>query len=98
MCSTTADDLDGLSDGELLEHVRGLVAEQNRVAARLARAVRAAECRQAAEHDGLKTMTSWLRTHCRLSGAAITGRLKEGRAAALLPAVEVSFLAGELTP
>src|SRR5215211_8375533 len=98
MCSTACDDLDGLSDGELLEHVRGLVAEQNRVAARLARAVRAAECRHSAEYDGLKTMTSWLRTHCRMSGAAITGLVKEGRAVEHLPAVEAAFLAGKLTP
>src|SRR3712207_7831733 len=98
MCSTAADDLDGLSDGELLEHVRSLVAEQNRIAARLARAVRTAECRQAAEHDGLKTMRSWLRTHCQLSGAAVTGLVKEGRAAAVLPAVEAAFEAGKLTP
>src|ERR687890_2398016 len=98
MCSTPSDDLDGLSDGELLEHVRGLVAEQNRVAARLARAVRAAECRQSAEHDGLKTMKAWLRTHCRLSGAAITGLIKEGRALEHLPTVAAGFLAGELSP
>src|SRR3954451_19100201 len=98
MCSTTADDgLDGLSDGELLEHVRELVAAQNRVAARLARAVRAAECHQSAEHDGLKTMKSWLRTHTRLSGAAVTGLVTQGRAALLLPAVERAFTAGEIT-
>ena len=55
MCSSTATvDLAGLTDGELLDHLRALVAEQNRVAARLTSAVRAAEVRQAAEHDGLK--------------------------------------------
>src|SRR5919107_4834429 len=97
MCSTPSDDLDGLSDGELLEHVRELVAEQNRVAARLARAVRAAECRQSAEQDGLKSMTSWLRTHTRLSGAAITGLVRQGRAVERLPAVEAGFAAGALT-
>jgi hypothetical protein len=53
VCSTAADELDGLSDGELLEHVKDLVAEQNRLAARLTGAVRAAENRQSAEHpDG----------------------------------------------
>ncbi len=90
MCSSPADDPDGLSDGALLEHVRGLVAEQNRVAARLARAVRAAQCQHSAEHDGLKSMTAWLRTHCRLSGAAVTGLIKEGRAAERLPTVEAA--------
>src|SRR3712207_9297736 len=98
MCSTAADDLDGLSDGELLEHVRSLVAEQNRIAARLARAVRTAECRQAAEHDGLKTMRSWLRTHCQLSGAAVTGLVKEGRAAAGLAAGGGAVGGGEGAP
>src|SRR4051794_25160822 len=98
MCSTTADDgLDVLSDGELLEHVKSLVAAQNRVAARLARAVRAAECRQSAEHDGLKSMKSWLCTHTRLSGAAITGIVRQGRAVEQLPAVEAAFGAGEVT-
>jgi hypothetical protein len=53
MCSTAATELDGLSDGELLEHVKDLVAEQNRLAARLTGAVRAAENGQSAEHpDG----------------------------------------------
>jgi hypothetical protein len=97
MCSTALDDLDGLSDGELLEYVSALVAEQNRATARLARAVRAAENRQAAEHDGLKSMKSWLRTHGRLSGAAISGLVREGRAVEQLPAVEAAFLAGQVT-
>src|SRR3954471_17587926 len=98
MCSSSGDvGLDGLSDGELLEHVRELVVQQNRVAARLARAVRAAESRQAAEHDGLTSMKSWLRTHSRLSGAAINGLLRRGRAVEQLPAVQASFVAGHVT-
>src|SRR3712207_3470287 len=97
MCSTsTADDLDGLTDEELLQRVRGLVAEQNRIAARLARTVRAAECRQSSEYDGLTSMKSWLRTHTRLSGAAISGIVRQGRAGALLPKVEAAFAAGQL--
>src|SRR3712207_577768 len=98
MCSTVADGLDGMSDGALLDHVKGLVAEQNRVAARLARAVRIAENRQSSEHDGLKTMKAWLRTHTRLSGAAVAGLVTQGRAAEVLPTVESAFLAGQLTP
>src|SRR3712207_5805407 len=94
MCSTAAEDLDGLSDGELLDHVRGLVAEQNRLAARLAAAVRRAENRQASEHDGLRTMASWLRSHCRLSGGAISQLRRQGRALDSLPAVAAAYLAG----
>jgi hypothetical protein len=94
---SSAVELDGLSDGGLLDHVQDLVAEQNRIAARLARAVRAAENRQACEHDGLKTMKAWLRTHTRLSGAAIAGVVREGRAIERLTAVEAAFLAGAVT-
>ncbi len=38
--TANGEDLDGLADGELLAHVEELVAEQNRLAARLAAAVR----------------------------------------------------------
>ena len=98
MCSTLPDgDLDGLTDGELLEHIGSLVAEQNRVAARLARAVRAAECRQAAERDGLRSMRSWLRTHTRLSERTAKQVVDTGRALPSLPAAAAAFTAGELT-
>src|SRR3712207_1956585 len=43
-------------------------------------------------------MRAWLRTHYRLSGAVISGLLKEGRAVEHPPAVGAAFLAGELTP
>ena len=70
---------------------------QNRIDAELAAAVRDAECHQSAEHDGLKTMKSWLRTHTRLSGAAVSGLVRRGRALAQLPAVAAAFAAGALT-
>src|SRR5918993_3932689 len=97
MCSTADDSAPAVDDGARLERVRRLVAERNRIDAELAAAVRDAECHQSAEHDGLKSMKSWLRTHTRLSGAAVTGLIKQGRATALLPAVEAAFLAGEIT-
>jgi hypothetical protein len=56
--------------GDVLDDVAALVAERNRVDARLARAVRAAEVAQAPERDGLRSMASWLRGHCRLSGSS----------------------------
>src|SRR5688572_15343554 len=113
MCSVAADDalalieagLEALADagpesadGARLEKVRRLVAGTNRMTAMLAGAVRDAETHQSSEHDGLKSMKSWLRTHTRLSGAAITGLIREGRAASLLSTVEAAFLAGTLTP
>ena len=98
MCSIVVETVTPVDDGARLDRVRRLVVEQNRLAAELAAAVRACEVHQSAEHDGLKSMKSWLRTHTRLSGAAVTGLIKQGRAAALLPAVEAAFLAGEITP
>ena len=113
MCSTAADDALSLIEAGLaalaaagpesgdearLEKVRRLTTAANRVAALQARAVRDAESHGSSEHDGLKTMTSWLRTHTRLSGAAITGLVQQGRAAGLLSAVAAASLAGELTP
>jgi hypothetical protein len=113
VCSIAADDalaaleaaLDAVAaegspfdDAGRLERVRRLTAAANRITALQAHAVRDAEVHQAAEHDGLKTMKSWLRTHARLSGAAITGLIKQGRAMAHLPAVEAAFLTGRLTP
>src|SRR3712207_768900 len=113
MCSSRVDDalalieagLDALAaagsestDEARLEKVRRLVTGSNRMTALLAEAVRDAECHQAAERDGLKTMKAWLRTHARLSSAAVTGLIKEGRAVERLPAVEAAFVAGELTP
>src|SRR5215213_4930208 len=98
MCSTTSRPAAAVDDGARLDRVRRLVAEQNRIAAQLAAAVRYAEIHQSAEHDGLKSMKSWLRTHTRLSGAAVTGIVRQGRAMTHLPAVEAAFLAGEVTP
>jgi hypothetical protein len=96
MCSTVAAGFDGLSDGELLEHVKDLVAEQNRIAARLTSAVRAAENRQSAEHDGLKTMRSWLRTHTRVSDRAAKQVIDSGPALESLPVTQAAFAAGAI--
>ena len=97
MCSTTADAAPAVGDEARLNRVRRLVAERNRLDAELAAAVREAEVHQSAEHDGLKSMKSWLRTHARLSGAGIGGIVRQGRALALLPAVEAAFAAGAIT-
>ncbi|MHC5840116.1 hypothetical protein ACYTYC_09945, partial [Streptococcus pyogenes] len=70
-----------------LEDVAALVAERNRIDARLAAAVRAAELAQAPERDGLTSMASWLRGHCRLSGGEASRLVVTGRALAHLPAL-----------
>ncbi|MGY1741234.1 MULTISPECIES: DUF222 domain-containing protein [unclassified Blastococcus] len=100
MCSTGGDPSDealhALSDGELLAEVAELAAEQNRVAARLTAAVRAADARLACEHDGVKTMQAWLRTHTGLKANAAAALVHRGRALQLLPATVAAFAAGAI--
>jgi hypothetical protein len=86
-----------LDDAARLDRVRRLVTAGNRLDAQLTGAVRQAETHQAAEHDGLKTMGSWLRTHLCLSGGAVTKLKRQGRALEHLPAVAAAYAAGALT-
>lgn len=87
-------DLDGLPDGELLAHVSDLLVASNRIAAQLTRAVRRADVRGSAEHDGAKTMRSWLCGHARVSGA-LAGRLViQGRRLEQLPVTARDFAEG----
>ncbi len=92
-----ADDLFGLSEADLLERTRDLVRARNMLDAELARTTRRAELAQAAEHDGLKSMKSWLRSHGRLSGSAVTSLVKAGRVQEHLPAVAAACAAGHIT-
>src|SRR3954470_9332969 len=92
-----AEDLFGLSAAGLLDRTAELVAARNRIDAELARTVRRAELAQAPEHDGLKTMASWLRGHARLSPAAAGQLVRNGRALELLPAVAAGSAAGVIT-
>src|ERR671911_388996 len=64
-----AEDLTPLFGPALLDRLRPLLVAQNRLAAEVARTVRECEVSGAAEHDGLKAMTSWLRGHGHLSAA-----------------------------
>ena len=82
-----ADDLHGLPAGTQLEQIAELVQARNRLDAQLARRVRVAELTQAPERDGLTSMASWLRGHCRLSPAAANQLVRNGRALERLPAV-----------
>src|SRR3954465_7871207 len=92
-----AEDLHGMCSAELLERTAELVGARNRIDAELARTVRRAELAQAPEHDGLKTMQSWLRGHARLSPAAAGQLVRNGRALELLPAVAAGSAAGVIT-
>src|SRR3954453_10662205 len=96
--SLAGDDLHAMTAPELLDRTAVLVAARNRIDAELARTVRRAELAQAPEHDGLKTMQSWLRGHARLSPAAAGQLIRNGRALEFLPAVAAGCAAGVITP
>ncbi len=97
MCSIADPEAPPAGDAARLDRVRRLVAARNRISAELAAAVREAEVHQSAEHDGLKSMRSWLRGHARLAGRAIAQLAGNGRALPLLPAVAAAFTAGAVT-
>src|SRR5690349_13246088 len=77
--------------------MRELVSARNRIDAELARTAHRAESAQAPEHDGLRTMASWLRGHCRLSPAAAAQVVKNGRALDQLPALATAAAEGRVT-
>jgi Domain of unknown function (DUF222) len=78
----------------LLDRLRALLVAQNRLAAEVARTVRECELTGAAEHDGLKSMTSWLCGHGRLSQAAAGRTVRAGRTLEALPAVAAATASG----
>src|SRR3954447_1772051 len=86
-----------MSAAGLLDRVAQLVRARNRIDAELARTVRRAELTQAPEHDGLKTMASWLRGHARLSPAVAGQLVRNGRALEFLPMVAAGSAAGVIT-
>ncbi|MGY2080173.1 DUF222 domain-containing protein [Modestobacter sp. SYSU DS0657] len=92
-----AEDLHGLTNGRALARTALLVSVANRVAAELARTVRHAELRQAAEHDGLTSMRSWLVGHVRMSLPEATRVVRSGRALAHFPALAEGFAAGQVS-
>jgi hypothetical protein len=89
-------DLDGLSDGPLLDHVRDLVAAQNRLAAALTAATRRADARGACEYDGARTMRSWLRGHLRMADHSAGRLVGHGRVLEHLPLTAGLFADGDL--
>src|SRR4051812_24005871 len=88
---------DLVTDDQVLDRTRLLVAVCNAATAELTRTVRKAENVQAPERDGLKSMRSWLRGHVRLSSAAAHRISRNGRALEQLPAVAAAFARGAVT-
>jgi hypothetical protein len=89
-------DLDGLCDGELLDHLREVVTAVNRLTAHAVRVTRRADVRGACEHDGAKTMQSWLRGHLRVSGSLAKDLVGQGRTLGQLPVAERAFGEGAI--
>jgi len=92
-----ADDLFGLSDGQVLDRTALLVQLGNRVAAELTRTVRHADTTSAVEHDGLKSMRSWLIGHVHLAPNDAARVVRSGRALGHFPALAAGFAAGAIT-
>ena len=92
-----ADDLAPLFGPALLDRLRPLLVAQNRLAGEIARTVRECEVSGAAEVDGLKVMTSWMRGHGHLSTAEAARVVRAGRAREHLPALAAAFAAGAVT-
>src|SRR3954469_13815658 len=89
-----AEDLSSMVGSQLLDRLGPLLVLQNRIAAEITRTVRECELTGAAEHDGLKTMQSWLRGHGHLAEAEAARMVAAGRALEQLPAVAAGFAAG----
>jgi hypothetical protein len=93
-----ADDLFEFSGRGVLDRTTMLIVARNRIDAELARTVRRGEVMDAAElDDGIKTMASWLRGHCRLSPGEASRVVRRGRVLESLPAVAAGFAEGVIT-
>ncbi|WP_138735641.1 HNH endonuclease signature motif containing protein [Modestobacter excelsi] len=92
-----AEDLFALPPGAVLDRATLLLTVVNRATAELTRTVRHADRTQAAEHDGTKTVASWLRGHGHLTAGEAGRLVRSGRALEHLPATAAAFAAGTLT-
>lgn len=82
----------------LLARVRGLTQLQSVIDTARAQAVRAAECAQAAEFDGHKSMKSWQVGHLNVSSATAARAVRAGRTLEQLPAWAAAAAEGRVTP
>ena len=92
-----AENVKSMFGPQVLDRTARLLLAQNRLDAQIARSVREGELTQAPEHDGQKTMQSWLRGHGRLSPSAAGKLVRSGRALEHLPAVAAAFADGHVT-
>ena len=92
-----AEELHDLSAGRVLDRTALLVQLVNRASAELTRTVRHGELTQAAEHDGLASMRSWLVGHARLAPAEASRVVRSGRALEHFPALAAGFADGAVT-
>src|SRR4051812_31505507 len=95
--AVAAEDLSSMVGSQLLDRLGPLLVLQNRIAAEVARTVRACELTGAAECDGLKTMPVWLRGHGHLSPAEAARLVRSGQALEHLPATAAAFADGAIT-
>ncbi|WP_246215202.1 HNH endonuclease signature motif containing protein [Modestobacter muralis] len=86
-----------MSDGQVLDRTAELVTLRNRLDAELTRTVRHGELTQAPEHDGIRTMRSWLVGHARLAPTEASRIVRSGRALELFPALAAGFAEGAVT-
>ena len=82
----------------LLARLRGLTQLQNVIEAAVAQTVRAAECAQAAEFDGHKSMKAWMAGHLNVSTATAARMTRAGRTLEQLPRWSQAARAGRVTP
>ncbi|MEU2351129.1 DUF222 domain-containing protein [Modestobacter sp. NPDC049651] len=92
-----AEDVEGMADAETLDSVAELITARNRLDAQIARRVRHAECIQAPERDGLKSMRSWLIGHQRVSANDASKLMRAGRTLPHFPLVAAGFADGSIT-
>ncbi|MEI4272601.1 DUF222 domain-containing protein [Klenkia sp. LSe6-5] len=91
------EDLHHLSSVQVLEQLRDLTTERNRLDAVIARLARHAELTQAVEVDGLVSVRSWLIGHLRLSGAEASRIVRVGRAVEHFPVMGEAFADGSVS-
>jgi len=91
------EELHGLGDGAVLDRTAMLVQVVNRATAELTRTVRHARLTQASEHDGLRSMRSWLVGHVRLSAGEADRIARAGQVLEHLPAVAAGFASGAVS-
>ncbi|SDH12900.1 HNH endonuclease [Klenkia brasiliensis] len=91
------EDLHRLPAADVLELLAGLVVERNRVDAQIAAVTRHAELTEAAEHDGLASMRSWLIGHLRLSAAEASRIVRAARLLGHVPHLAAAFAEGSVT-